>query len=139
MATHQAAKSDSASAVGGSGSSSTAKPAVPPIVPVSSSRNEQGTGLGKSDFLQELLSTPEPELFRSRARSASDAAVLRRKGHLKEQDRFIEFLLHMHQTHTSLEVMQKMERWIAEHRRDPRRSRCSGSAGGATVTICKLV
>lgn len=139
MATHQAAKSDSASAVGGSGSSSTAKPAVPPIVPASSSRNEQGTGLGKSDFLQELLSTPEPDLFRSRARSASDAAVLRRKGHLKEQDRFIEFLLHMHQTHTSLEVMQKMERWIAEHRRDPRRSRCSGSAGGATVTFCKHV
>ena len=40
----------------------------------------------------------------SRARSASDAAVLRRKGHLKEQDRFISFLLDMHHTHTSLEV-----------------------------------
>ena len=52
----------------------------------------------------------------ARARSASDAAVLRRKGHLKEQDRLIEFLLSMHGTHTSLEAMQKMERWIIQHR-----------------------
>lgn len=52
----------------------------------------------------------------ARARSASDAAVLRRKGHLKEQDQLIEFLLSMHNTHTSLEAMQKMERWIIEHR-----------------------
>ena len=28
----------------------------------------------------------------------------------------IEFLLHMHATHTSVETMQKMERWISEHR-----------------------
>ena len=41
--------------------------------------------------MQELLSTPEPDfatseqIFGNRARSASDAAVLRRKGHLKEQ------------------------------------------------------
>ncbi|EFN54801.1 hypothetical protein CHLNCDRAFT_52757 [Chlorella variabilis] len=62
-------------------------------------------------------------MFGSRARSASDAAVLRRKGHLKEQDKFIQFVLEMHQTHTSLEVMQKMERWIVEHRKDPRSSR----------------
>ena len=66
--------------------------------------------------LQELLSPPEPDALGSRARSASDAAVLRRKGHLKEQDGMIEFLLHMHATHTSQETMQKMERWIAEHR-----------------------
>lgn len=43
-------------------------------------------------------------MFGTRARSASDAAVLRRKGHLKEQDKFIQFVLDMHQTHTSLEV-----------------------------------
>jgi len=72
---------------------------------------------------EELLSFPESEVFGPRARSASDAGVLRRKGHLKEQDRFIQFLLDMHQTHTSLEVMQKVERWVAEHRRDPRGSR----------------
>ncbi|KAL4452320.1 hypothetical protein ABPG75_007982 [Micractinium tetrahymenae] len=62
-------------------------------------------------------------MFGTRARSASDTAVLRRKGHLKEQDKFIQFVLDMHQTHTSLEVMQKMERWIVEHRKDPRTSR----------------
>ena len=69
-------------------------------------------------MLQELLSTPEPEsgVFGARARSASDAAVLRRKGHLKEQDALIDFLLQMHSTHTSLEVMLKMDRWIVEHR-----------------------
>ena len=72
---------------------------------------------------QELLAPPEPEMFGARARSASDATVLRRKGHLKEQDRFIQFLLDMHHTHTSLEVMQKVERWVDEHRRDPRASR----------------
>ncbi len=48
---------------------------------------------------QELLSTPEPEsgVFGARARSASDAAVLRRKGHLKEQDALIDFLLQVQQ------------------------------------------
>ena len=53
---------------------------------------------------QELLASPEPESFGGRAKSASDAGVLRRKGHLKEQDLFIEFLLQMHTTHTSEEV-----------------------------------
>ena len=58
----------------------------------------------KSEEWLDLLQTPEPDMFGSRARSASDAAVLRRKGHLKEQDKFIQFVLDMHQTHTSLEV-----------------------------------
>lgn len=90
---------------------------------------------------QELLSTPEPEMFGPRARSASDAAVLRRKGHLKEQDRFIQFLLDMHQTHTSLEVMQKVERWVDEHRRDPRTSRLRRmvSTVGSFFTPLRLV
>ena len=68
------------------------------------------------EYWQDLLGAPEPDMFGSRARSASDAAVLRRKGHLKEQDQMIEFMLNMHRTHTSLEVMQKMEKWMAEHR-----------------------
>lgn len=69
-------------------------------------------------FAQELLSVPETDggVLGARARSASDASVLRRKGHLKEQDFLIEFLLSMHHTHTSLEAMQKLERWINEHR-----------------------
>lgn len=62
-----------------------------------------GSGSKTEDWL-DLLQTPEPDMFGTRARSASDAAVLRRKGHLKEQDKFIQFLLEMHQTHTSLEV-----------------------------------
>ena len=65
--------------------------------------------------VQELL--PEPDMFGQRARSASDASVLRRKGHLKEQDQMIEFLLQMHVTHTSMETMVKMERWIEHHRK----------------------
>ena len=59
---------------------------------------------GRSEEWLDLLQTPEPDMFGPRARSASDAAVLRRKGHLKEQDKFIQFVLDMHQTHTSLEV-----------------------------------
>ncbi len=67
---------------------------------------------------QDLLGVPEADdLFGARARSASDAGVLRRKGHLKEQDQMIEFMLRMHETHTSLEVMQKMEKWITEHQK----------------------
>lgn len=77
----------------------------------------------KRNYWQELLTPPEPDTIGPKYRSASDASVLRRKGHLKEQDQFIEFLLRMHETHTSLEVMQKVERWIAEHRKDPRNSK----------------
>ena len=92
-----------------------------PSSPSSSGRSsEESSG---SQYWQELLSSPEPEMFGHRAKSASDAAVLRRKGHLKEQDKMIEFLLAMHHTHTSEEVMQKMERWIMEHRQEPRHSR----------------
>lgn len=94
-----------------------------------------------SQYWQELLSSPEPEMFGHRAKSASDAAVLRRKGHLKEQDKMIEFLLAMHHTHTSEEVMQKMERWIMEHRQQPRHSRLRKMVPsvGSFFTPLKLV
>lgn len=94
-----------------------------------------------SQFWQELLSSPEPEMFGHRAKSASDAAVLRRKGHLKEQDKMIEFLLAMHHTHTSEEVMQKMDRWIMEHRQQPRHSRLKKMVPsvGSFFTPLKLV
>ena len=52
------------------------------------------------ELWHELLGADEDEPFNARARSASDAAMLRRKGHLKEQDFLIEFLLRMHETHT---------------------------------------
>lgn len=94
-----------------------------------------------SQFWEDLLSSPEPEIFGGRAKSASDAAVLRRKGHLKEQDKMIEFLLAMHHTHTSEEVMLKMDRWIMEHRRDPRNSRLRRMVPtvGSFFTPLKLV
>lgn len=157
------------------------------------------TALKGRAYWQELLNPPDPDIIGPKHRSASDAGVsywrcketplsmtdarthahtvvLRRKGHLKEQDHFIEFMLRMHETHTSLEVrtgasqriccrccrcgggccgcvvvtlsamhapfnvrlrdsicqparnrhwqvMQKMERWILEHRKDPRSSK----------------
>eukprot|EP00240_Pyramimonas_obovata_P004590 CAMPEP_0118940852 /NCGR_PEP_ID=MMETSP1169-20130426/32495_1 /TAXON_ID=36882 /ORGANISM="Pyramimonas obovata, Strain CCMP722" /LENGTH=398 /DNA_ID=CAMNT_0006885469 /DNA_START=467 /DNA_END=1663 /DNA_ORIENTATION=+ len=65
----------------------------------------------------------EQDLKITRASSVADAHVLRRKGHLKEQDRFIQFMIDLHKTHTPTEVMEKMERWIREHRHDPRRSK----------------
>ncbi|KAL3138405.1 hypothetical protein ABBQ32_006201 [Trebouxia sp. C0010 RCD-2024] len=94
-----------------------------------------------SQYWQELLSSPEPEMFGHRAKSASDAAVLRRKGHLKEQDKMIEFLLAMHHTHTSEEVMQKMDRWIMEHRQQPQHSRLKRMVPsvGSFFTPLKLV
>ena len=96
----------------------------PSAVPPRQKTGEEMQGDGTNMLVwEELLSSPEPEIFGPRARSASDAGVLRRKGHLKEQDRFIQFLLDMHQTHTSLEVMEKVDKWISEHRRDPRSSK----------------
>ena len=92
---------------------------------VSSNRLEGGPSLIQGLDWEELLSTPEPEIFGPRARSASDANVLRRKGHLKEQDKFIQFMMDMHQTHTCLEVMEKVEKWVEEHRATPRTSRIS--------------
>jgi IMP and pyridine-specific 5'-nucleotidase len=65
----------------------------------------------------DLLSHPDIDDSISRAKSASDAAVLRRKGHLKEQDSLIEFMRRMHETHTCEEVMVKMERWVSVGRR----------------------
>jgi len=58
-----------------------------------------------------------------RACSLTDTGLLRRKGHLKEQDAFIDLIRTMHSTHTIEEVMSKMDLWIAEHRTDPRHSR----------------
>lgn len=57
-----------------------------------------------------------------RAGSVADAHVLRRKGHLKEQDDFIDFIISLHKTHTPEEAMAKLERWVEEHRYRPERS-----------------
>eukprot|EP00239_Pterosperma_sp_CCMP1384_P011567 CAMPEP_0197863058 /NCGR_PEP_ID=MMETSP1438-20131217/40237_1 /TAXON_ID=1461541 /ORGANISM="Pterosperma sp., Strain CCMP1384" /LENGTH=408 /DNA_ID=CAMNT_0043480803 /DNA_START=334 /DNA_END=1557 /DNA_ORIENTATION=+ len=62
------------------------------------------------------------QITRKRSYSSSDGQFLRRKGHLKEQDKLIEFMIELHRTHSSLEVMQKMERWVLEHHKDIHRS-----------------
>ncbi|KAF6251627.1 IMP-specific 5'-nucleotidase-domain-containing protein [Scenedesmus sp. NREL 46B-D3] len=85
------------------------RPAAP------SSRQQQSTNLdpGIADVpYWDLLSHPGIDESISRAKSASDAA-----------DRFIEFMRDMHDTHTCEEVMVKVERWVQEHRSDPRRSK----------------
>lgn len=56
-------------------------------IPVPSGRPSQSAN-GNNLYWEELLHSPEQDGF-ARARSARDAAVLRRKGHLKEQDKFI--------------------------------------------------
>ena len=109
--------------------------------PTPSTSGRSSEDASGSQYWQELLSSPEPEMFGHRAKSASDAAVLRRKGHLKEQDKMIEFLLAMHHTHTSEEAMHKMERWIMEHRQEPRHSRLKKMVPsiGSFFTPLKLV
>jgi hypothetical protein len=76
----------------------------------------------------DLLSHPDIDESISRAKSASDAAVLRRKGHLKEQDNLIEFMRRMHETHTCEEVMIKMERWVSVSTISRANSRQRGSS-----------
>lgn len=77
------------------------------------SRISETRPLQDSEFAQ-LLSPVPSDAFggRGRARSASDAGVLRRKGRLKEQDQLIDFIVDMHETHTCEEAMVKMERLI---------------------------
>ncbi len=90
---------------GGAASSSAGSVAPPGAAKQGGKAAAQQLGSSsKSEEWLDLLQTPEPDMFGTRARSASDAAVLRRKGHLKEQDKFIQFVLDMHQTHTTLEV-----------------------------------
>jgi hypothetical protein len=76
-------------------------------------RNSETRALTDSEFAQ-LLSPVPSDVFggRGRARSASDAGVLRRKGRLKEQDQLIDFIVKMHETHTCEEAMVKMERLV---------------------------
>jgi IMP and pyridine-specific 5'-nucleotidase len=68
-------------------------------------------------YWADLLAAPDlDDTLGPRARSASDAGVLRRKGHLKEQDALIDFMRGMHDTHSAPEVMAKFDAWIEDHR-----------------------
>ena len=63
------------------------------------------------------------------------------QGHLKESDKFIQFIINLHKTHTPIEVFAKLERWIAEHQEQPRGSRLSQLVPtvGDFYTTLKLV
>ena len=71
--------------------------------------------LGRAaQYMRELIKRQVRSNDLPRAGSLTDSTVLRRKGRLKEQDPLIEFMVEMHKTHTTEEVMQKVEGWINE-------------------------
>jgi len=65
-------------------------------------------------YMRELIKNQVNANHLARAGSITDSSVLRRKGRLKEQDALIEFIVELHETHTTEEVFTKVERWIDE-------------------------
>jgi len=63
------------------------------------------------------------EVAKQAPEGLDDIVLLRRKGRLKEQDPLIDFMISMHRTHTSLEVMTKVQGWIEGHQRDGKHSK----------------
>lgn len=90
-----------------------AQPRHARAIPCGASDYNQRLQQARADDLEfsRLLSGPA-DIEPGRARSASDAGVLRRKGRLKEQDQFIDFIVSMHGTHSCEEVMTKVQRWV---------------------------
>lgn len=103
---------NSSSNNGTTGASTSSSPAIQHNVLRPGTLSNMDSGIADVAYW-DLLSHPDIDESISRAKSASDAAVLRRKGHLKEQDNLIEFMRRMHETHTCEEVMLKMERWVS--------------------------
>ena len=80
--------------------------------------------LGRAaQYMRELIKRQVRSNDLPRAGSLTDSTVLRRKGRLKEQDPLIEFMVEMHKTHTTEEVMQKVEGWINETLQFPKERR----------------
>ena len=102
----------------------------------SNSNNNNGTSAGQprkesgyarwqkstSKGLFKLIEQLNPEQSQ-RAVSVSDHNVLRRKGHLKEQDFFIQFIIDLHEYHDAPEVMAMLEKWIEDYRVEGKRSK----------------
>ena len=65
-------------------------------------------------YMRELISRQVRENRLSRAGSMTDSQVLRRKGRLKEQDPFIEFIIDLFKTHETEEALVKAEKWLDE-------------------------
>mmetsp|Transcript_9646 Transcript_9646/g.31898 ORF Transcript_9646/g.31898 Transcript_9646/m.31898 type:complete len:545 (-) Transcript_9646:317-1951(-) len=67
-----------------------------------------------AQYMRELISRQVKTNQLSRAGSLADSAVLRRKGRLKEQDPFIEFIVQLFTTHETDEALAKCERWVSD-------------------------
>jgi IMP and pyridine-specific 5'-nucleotidase len=76
-----------------------------------------------AQYMRELIKRQVKTNDLPRAGSLTDSTVLRRKGRLKEQDALIEFMVEMHKTHTTEEVMHKVEGWIDETLQLPKERR----------------
>lgn len=77
--------------------------------------NEKPQDVGRAArYMRELIKSQVNANHLARAGSITDSSVLRRKGRLKEQDALIEFIVGLHNTHTTEEVFTKVERWIDE-------------------------
>lgn len=74
-----------------------------------------GRKVGRAaQYMRELISRQVKANQLSRAGSLTDSAVLRRKGRLKEQDPFIEFIVDLFKTHETDEALAKAEKWLDE-------------------------
>ena len=67
-----------------------------------------------AQYMRELINRQVKNNKLSRAGSLADSTVLRRKGRLKEQDPFIEFIISLFKTHETEEALAKAERWLAD-------------------------
>jgi len=67
-----------------------------------------------AQYMRELINRQVKNNKLSRAGSLADSTVLRRKGRLKEQDPFIEFIVSLFKTHETEEALAKAERWLAD-------------------------
>ena len=74
-------------------------------------------------YMRELISRQVKANQLSRAGSLTDSAVLRRKGRLKEQDPFIEFIVDLFKTHETEEALAKAEKWLDEALKLPEKKR----------------
>ena len=87
--------------------------APPPVVDVPSPASPRPQSRA-AQYMRELINRQVKANKLSRAGSLADSAVLRRKGRLKEQDPFIEFIVDLFKTHETDEALAKAERWLAD-------------------------
>ena len=85
------------------------------VAPAPSGSDSGERKVGRAaQYMRDLISRQVKSNQLSRAGSLADSAVLRRKGRLKEQDPFIEFIVDLFKTHETEEALAKAERWLAD-------------------------